>query len=345
MHRSIAIFLGLALTALATDIAYSPPVGGMTISVPAGQTRSVDLPLLHGSAGVGSMLGHITGVGTNYIDDSSAGWLAGEFNTAANPYYLRIKTGVAAGRVLLVSATANTTTRVFLTNDGVSLTAAGGPAIGDEYELVLADTLGTLFGSTILQGGTDASSADNVQVWSGADWLVFYYNSGRARWELREDTAGSPTRDTFVLRPDRGVMVTRHAATALKFYVTGRVPSVAPRHFHARPGVTFVSDGVPVSVTLATLGLQTRAVGWTSWDTGATALTNADLVQVWSGADWLVFYYNSSRTRWELVTDTGADPTRDTFAIPAGRPIMIRRLGTAAAPIDKLIQLPMPYTL
>lgn len=330
--------------ALAVDTAYSPPVGGMTITVPAGQTRSVALPIYDQPVGSGAIVGRVTAVGTNYIDVTGAGWTPGAFSNVATPYYLRFTSGPAAGRVMPVSSTANTESRVFVNNDGVSLTLSGGPVAGDAYEIVLADTLNSLFGAAGLQGGDSYLTADNVQVWGGAAWLVFYYNTSRSRWELSTDTSVTPARDNFVLRPDRGVMIARRSSSEFKMYVTGRVPGVGAKHFHAWPGVTFVSLGVPVSVTLGDLALQTRLSGWQSGVT-SSALSNADLIQVWGGAAWLIFYYNSERSRWELNTDSASTPSRNTFVVQAGRPIMIRRLGSTADQTQKLIELPMPYSL
>lgn len=339
--------LVLPMVGRAVDTAYAPPIGGMSLVVPAGQTRTFSLPLVHDSIATGAVTGRITAVGTNYLENSSAGWTPGELSSASNPYYLRIKTGAAAGRVLMVSTTANTTTRVNLTNDGTDLTQAGivTGANGDVYELVLADTLFSLFGSSSLQGGTDWLTADNVNVWGGAAWIVFYYNTTRNRWERNTDTAASPSRNTFVLRPDRGIMVTRRAAAQLNFRITGRVPVVAPRHFNSRPGTSFLSNGIPVDITLGNLALQSIAPGWVSGSDPATSVTNADLLQVWGGAAWIVFFYNSERGRWERNTDTAATPSRDTFVIPAGRPLLIRRLTSGANSFQSVVPLPLPYTV
>lgn len=342
---SLSCLLAILATAQAADTAYSPVMGGMTITVPAGQTRSVALPLLHDRVGTGAMVGRISAAGSNYIDVTGAGWTAGGLSTAANPYYLRIVSGAAAGRVMPVTTTANTDSRVFLNSDGIDLTTSGGPVNGDQYELVLADTLETFFGTTQMQGGADVSTADVVQIWNNTSWLIFYYNSTRGRWERSTDTAASPSRNTFALRPDRGIMITRRAATDLKLYVTGRVPATAPRYFHGRPNTTFLSTGLPADVTLGTLSLQTRAPGWVAGTSPGTAAIDADLIQVWNNTSWLIFYYDSSTGYWRRNTDIASSPSRNTFNIPAGRPILIRRLSTNGVAADGLITMPMPYTL
>ncbi|MBI3885550.1 MAG: hypothetical protein HY302_07455 [Opitutae bacterium] len=347
MKRPLLACLALATTAFAGDVAYAPPLGGLTISVPTGQTRAVSLPLVHAAVGAGAVVDRVGGVGANFIDVPAANWAPGAFSTPANPYYLRLRSGAAAGRLLLVNSTANTASRVFVNNDGTDLTQVGvatGPA-GDTYELVLADTLRSLFGSTTLQGGPTAVSADNVQVWGGASWLVFYFNTTRQRWELNTDTATTPARDNFVLRPDRGIMIARRGATDLTLRLTGRVPEVAPRHVHTRPGNSFLSDGLPVDLTLSGLGLRTRTTGWQENTAFGTAAATADLIQVWGGASWLIFYYNSTSGHWQLTSDTATSASRDGFTIPAGRPVMIRRMTVGASASENVINLPMPYLI
>jgi hypothetical protein len=319
-----------------TDTAYAPPVGGMTLVTPAAQTRSVALPLLHASAGAGTMLGRIGAVGVNYLDVPTAGWTPGGLSGVANPYYVRFRTGTLAGRVMIVSTTvANTASRIFLGTDGTDLTQAGVAvgAQGDGFELILADTLGSLFGNNTVQGGTADTAADTVQVWGGGSWLYFYYNTTRLRWEASTDIAASPSRDNFVLRPDRGFMLARRAAVELRMYVTGRVPETAPHTFHTRPGTTFLSAGVPADVTLGALAFQAQS----GWQPGVTA----DLVQIWGGGSWLYFYYDSTLGYWRSTTDVPASPSRNLFVVPAGRPLMIRR-STAG---ETLLNFFKPYTI
>jgi hypothetical protein len=336
----LLIAVGLLSSAVSQAVteAYSPPVGGMTVTVPAFGTQSIALPLLHESIGSGAMRGVITAVGSNYIDVTGANWTAGALSNAANPYFLRIKSGVAVGRTMLVSTTANTATRVYVTNDGVALNTAGGPVAGDTYELVLADTLNSLFGSSTLQGGSSPTSADNVWVWASTTWQIYYYNNVRAQWERSSDV--TPTnRNNQVIRPDRGFMIVRNAATDLKMYVTGRVPDKAARYFHSRPGVTFLSNGLPTAVTLGNLSLQTRVAGWTAGTNPATATVDADIIQVWASTSWLYYYYDSAQGFWRRTTDVSAT-NRNTISIPAGRPIMVVRQGVTTG--DNLILLPDP---
>ncbi len=324
----LRIFLLFCISAAALSHAvtsYSPAIGGMTISVPSGQTQSISLPLLHESVGTGKTRGLITSVGTNYIDVSGANWTAGQFSSASNPYYLRILSGSSRGRVLLVTTTPNTTNRVTINNDGIDLTGEGGLQPGDRYELVLADTLSSLFGDAI-SGGSDASNADNVLIWGGSSWQVYYFNSIRSRWELKDLTFLDV--GNTVLRPDRGMLITRRGGTDLTLRVMGRVRQT-----------TFLVTGVPesenLSVTLSDLALQ-NLPGWVK----GNSPDSADTIQIWGGASWQTYYFDSVNNRWQLkglsFLDAGATKL-------SGRPVMIQRANSAST-TESLITMPLPYS-
>lgn len=338
MKKLIALLLAGVVSApfaFSAVTAYSPPVGGMTINATAGQTISVALPLLHASVGSGAIVGKISAVGSNYIDVVGANWTAGGFSAVANPYYLRITSGASAGRVMPISTTANTATRLNVVNDGVDLTASGGPVAGDGYEIVLADTLFSMFGANTLQGGPDMASSDNVQIWGGASWQIFYYNTTRNRWERN----GFPNinANNVLVRPDRGFIITRRASTTLTMHVSGRVPTLAPVYFHSRAGSTFLSSGVPVTQTLAQLGLNTRAAGWVS----GTSIATSDTIQVWGGASWQIFFYHSGNNRWQR---DGFPNINANSVNLSGRPFVVRRLNPASA-TDSLLTMSLPYTI
>ncbi len=306
-------------------------------------TKAVSFPLLGPVVGTGATTGNITSVGSNYVDVTGAGWTPGAFSNVATPYILRITSGSAAGRVIPVSTTANTATRIYLNNEGFALDLVVGPASGDSYELTLADTLGSFFGTTLL-GGTDSTNADNVMIWASGSWITYYYNTTRSRWERDTDTAASSSRNNVLLRQDRGFMLVRKASTDFTFYVTGRVPNCAPYHLTTIPGTTFFSTSLPVPVTLGTLALQTRATDWKGAADPSTALTNGDLVQIWASTTWLNYYYDTTRNSWQRSTDNSMSGSRNGVEIPAGVSFMIRRIDNAANNADRFVQMPLPYT-
>jgi hypothetical protein len=337
-------------TTLGANLSYAPPLAGITTELPLNQSTTFGLPLAEFPSGSGAVFGRLSDAGTNFVESGSAGWTPGAFSDPAAPYFLRIRTGSSTGRVLPVTNTGNTDSRLYIDTDGVTLAQSGVAlgANGDAYEILPAETLASTFGGVGLTGASSAGAADLVQVWSGASWLVFYFNSDRNRWERNTDTAASPSRDTFVLRPDRGVLVQRRGTGPAILYLQhfGRVPEFAPRYFHARPGTTFVSTGVPADLTLAGfnshLGVGV-AGGWIPAATPAAALANADLVLAWSSTAnrWRIHYFDSTNSRWQEAADA-TNTDRNGVVIPAGQAVILRRLGTSD---NKLITLPLPYTV
>jgi hypothetical protein len=269
--------------------------------------------------------------------------VAGAFSSAGSPYAVRFTTGGAAGRIFLVSSTANTASRLYLETDGLDLTSLG-IAVGSSFELLPADTLATFFGSNapgdtlVVQGGADARSADLVQVWAGSGWRAYYFNSLWNRWAQDSDTAVDPGRNNVLLRPDRGLMITRRGDTPLVLAVVGRVLAVPHRavQLGAEGARSLMATMQPGDVTLAGLGLQRsdRAAGWRSSSDPA----QADILSVWSGATWLNFFYNDAAGYWQRVGDSSQ--SRDGFVIRAGVPVFVQRRAAAPSAVDRTIVFP-----
>ena len=158
-------------------------------TIPAGQTRSFSVPFDADLSSQSGAVGRLTAVGATTIENSAAGRTFGAFFAAA-PYFLRLTSGAHAGRSFRIVTPANTATRLTLANDGVDLTSLGltvGTTTGTTFEIVPSDTLVTFFGTTasgdtlVVQGAGDLLGADLVQVWGGAAWLNFDYNTVWAR--------------------------------------------------------------------------------------------------------------------------------------------------------------------
>lgn len=332
----------------AAQAASSPVEGVITFVVPAGQARTLSLPLLATPAGSGRVRGRLSAVGADYVESLGAGWLPGFYSDPAAPYLLRLTSGAAAGRFFVVAALANTGTRLFVQNDGTPLDGLGIKVgeDGDHYELLPADTLASLFGTDLLAGATTSTVADNVQLWqAGMTASTYYFNTTRARWELSTDTASSPSRDHVVLRPDRGLLVRRRAATELVLRLTGRLTTTGFHSTHLRSGATLAAPGFPLATTLGELALQApdRIAGWQGAAATTTPVTAADTVQVWSGTTWTAFYYDTGKQRWQRMGDaTGAD--RNGFEIGAGQPVLIQRRNSGGA-LTAPVRVPLPFPL
>ena len=283
---SLSLLLSFSPSLLLAQEAKSRPVGYLTQTIPAGQTRSFSVPFDSDVSSLASSVGKLTAVGTDYFESSTATWTAGAFSTDAAPYFVRLTSGAHTGRSFRVatgSGKANTATRIHVIDDGLGLAAlnlATG-ADGTRFEIVPGDTLATFFGTTtptdalVLQGSADPLQADLVQIWGGAAWLNFYYNTVWARWARDSDAITDPSRNDFLLRSDRGLMFTRRGATPLTLAVVGRVLATPQRAVHARTenALTFLATMQAGDITLGALALQNsdRAAGWRSSANSADA--------------------------------------------------------------------------
>jgi len=349
---SLSLLLSFSPSLLLAQEAKSRPVGYLTQTIPAGQTRSFSVPFDSDVSSLASSVGKLTAVGTDYFESSTATWTAGAFSTDAAPYFVRLTSGAHTGRSFRVatgSGKANTATRIHVIDDGLGLAALNLAigADGTRFEIVPGDTLATFFGTTtpidtlVLQGAADPLQADLVQVWGGAAWLNFYYNTAWQRWARDTDLLSDPSRNHFLLRSDRGLMLTRRGATPLELVVAGRVLHTPQRAFHTRAdnALTFLATMQAADVTLGALALQsnTRSLNWQ----GAADPASADILLVWSGTTWFSFYYNTTAGQWRHIGDPD---NRDTFLIKAGTPVFVQRRGSGSSPDDKTITFPVPGT-
>lgn len=346
--RTLLLFLA-ASTAVSAQVAASRPVGYLVQTIPAGQTRSFSVPFDADTSSQPHAIGRLTAVGANYLENSAAAWTPGAFSTAAAPYFVRLTSGAHTGRIFRISAPDNTATRLYVSDDGMGLATLGleTGANGASFEIIPGDTLASFFGTTaptntlVVQGAADPATADIVQVWGGAAWLNFYYNTTWQRWARDSDVPADPGRDNFLLRPDRGVMITRRGTTPLELLVVGRVLNTPQRAFHARSenALTFLATMQTTDRTLGQLALQsgTRSQAWR----GASDPADADLLFVWAGAGWHTFFFNTAPAAgyWQRVGDP---ENRDTYLIKAGTPVFVQRRAAGLSAADKTISFPAP---
>jgi hypothetical protein len=341
------LLLALCATPALAQDGHSRSVGFLVQTIPAGQTRSFSIPFDADLSSLPGATGRLTTVGSNYVENSAAGWPAGAFSQNDAPYFLRLTSGVHSGRAFRIVTPANTATRLYIADDGLGLASLGleTGATGARYEIVPGDTLASFFGTEaspgglVLQGAANPFSADIVQVWGGASWLNFYYNTTWHRWARDSDVVTDPSRDAFLLRSDRGLMLTRRGTTPLELTVLGRVLATPQRAFHSRQenALTFLATMQTSDTTLANLALQSssRSSAWR----GAADWTDADLLVVWSGASWFGFFYNTSVGHWQRIGDP---VNRDGFVIRTGTPVFVQRRTSGTTADDKTIVFPAP---
>jgi len=320
-------------------------VGYLVQTIPSGQTRSFSIPFDADASALPHAVGRLTAVGSTYLESSAAAWTPGAFSTTDAPYFIRLTSGPQSGRTFRIVTPGNTATRVYIADDGLGLASLNleTGTTGTRFEIIPGDTLASFFGTAtpvntlVLQGAAEPLHADLVQVWGGAAWLNFYYNTAWQRWARDTDLISDPSRNGFLLRSDRGVMLTRRAPTPLDLAVLGRVLNTPQRTFHTRTdnALTFLATMQVADITLGALALQspTRSLNWQ----GAADSASADILLVWSGATWFSFHFNSAAGHWQLVGET---QNRDTFVLKAGTPVFVQRRGTGTSPEEKTITFP-----
>ncbi len=346
MRLLLSLFAATVASACAAaEEIRSRPVGFLVQTIPPGQTRSFSVPFDADVSSQANPVGRLTAVGPDYVENSAAAWTPGAFTASATPYFIRFTSGAAAGRMFRIVTPANTATRLYLADDGLGLAAVGleSGAAGTRFEIVPGDTLATFFGTRtpvdtlVVHGAAEPLQADIVQVWGGAAWLNFYYNTAWERWARDTDLVSDPARDNFLLRSDRGLMITRRAAEPLVLAVIGRVLGTAQRAAHVRSenALTFLATMQTRDITLGALALQSpeRSLGWR----GSADGTGADLLLVWSGATWFSFYHNTAANQWRRVGDP-AD--RDGYVIKAGTPVFVQRRTAGTTTAEKTIVFP-----
>jgi hypothetical protein len=332
---------------LAQD-AVSRPVGYLVQTIRAGQTASLSVPFDADVSSQPGTVGRLTGVGANYLESAEAGWVPGALSTEGAPYIIRLNSGSQAGRMFAVSVAPNTSSRLYIENEGMDLTTLGlelGSA-GVRFEILPGDTLATFFGANATSGelvvhdSAEPLTADLVQLWNGTGWEAYYFNTRWNRWARDSDFVTSPTRNHTVLRSDRGLMLTRRGTTDLKLAVMGRVLATSHRAVlgggnNAR---SFLATMQPADITLSSLGLQLpgRNAGWRS----ASDPNQADIVSVWSGAAWFHFFHNNATDHWQRVGDPAE--SRDNYIVSAGSPILIQRRQPGLTADEKTIAFPAP---
>ncbi|MDB6151955.1 MAG: secretion protein [Chthoniobacteraceae bacterium] len=329
--RNYAVALACSIAAVLVDpamaettTATTTPVGFITVTVPAAtnattpSSRTLSIPLYNTAAYAGAVAS---------VDSSSAftiagaAWTANQFTTA--PHFVRVKTGAQVGRFFLIAS--HTANQLTLSTNGANLTTL--LAANDTVEIVPANTLGSVFGTTtpLLQSNANADLADKIFIWNGTAFDTYFHNG--TNWRKTTTVTNA---NTTVLYPDEGFFVTRVATTPVNITLMGTVPSTAEKTDLAGAGSTFIANRFPVDIAISALGLQQTA-GWTS----GPAPESADSLYVWNGTTWDTYFYNG--TNWRK---TNSLKNQDAVVIPTGTAMFITRINGTTATLAQVL----PYT-
>jgi len=344
IHSRILSALAILSTAILlpganAQTASTVPVGFMSLPLTLNQTTAIGLPLLE-TATFSGPVGSFT---TNTITVSGATWTLGQFATPGSPFMVTIRTGLQAGRTLLVIG--NTTDTLTLQTNGTGLDAASFSivtgATSDTFELFPGETLGTLFGTVAtsgvlpsgIQGGGNSVLADGVQIYNGVKFVTYFFNTTLSKWVMVN--GGTADQKDTILYPDDGLLIARRGPTS-SLTLLGRVPDTKLLTELPNGSTNAVSVRFPTDTTLA--GLIFSGPG--SWTMGNSVV--ADTVNLWNGIKWVPYYKNAGGV-WNMVNGGSFDQGATT--IPAGSAILILKRGTANSGAATFLSQALPYSV
>jgi len=326
------------------------PVGYVTLDVLPGTgtgrvTTPMSIPLYQPASGVGgATTGVINGVTSNSITVTDAGWTAAELSTEAAPYIIRITSGNAEGRNLLISsATSNTSSIAYIDLPSSSLDSLIDLGISegsDTFEIITCGTLSSIFGapsSDGIVGGATIDQADQLIFMDGGTILQCYFDTDLGYWTIVSGR-NQPDLSNQVLMPDSGLLFMRKAASPSSFVLTGSVPQTRRDITVNAAGLTFYASAWPADTTLAATGIA-DIDGW-QISSSSTVLGSADTVKTFVNGTATTYYHDG--TNWRKVD--GRNPAiSDDVVIAAGSAILISK--TSPHVSDSFLSQPAPYSL
>jgi hypothetical protein len=288
---------------------------------------------------IGKATGRITGLTSNTITVSGAGWTPGELSNVATPHLLEITSGNAKGRMLLISTSSPNTadTLTIAAEEALRVGALTGLGITTEennpttYRIRPVDTLKSIFGTPEIGGGTSAANADTITLLVNGSPTTYFYSTTLGHWT--RVGLGAADSSHVPIPPYAGLQYARLAAQSLEFIVTGKVPSGQREASIKNSGTTLLSPLWPVNQTLGSLGLQNTP----NWLSGSSPSTADTVVLIGNGSP-STFYYDGSNWRRTGLGGSVANST----VIPVGASIMVNRKGGDGFSFFKH---PAPYNL
>lgn len=331
----LILFLTLAYATGVKAANSAVPVGACVVRIAAAADPSnpslsaLSIPF-YGTVTASGVVSSVDG--SRQVSASGFAWAVDQH--VASPTYLRVKSGSSKGRYFRVVG--NSASQLTLDTGAYSL-VAGTPAsalelqlkAGDAFELFLAHTLGSVFGTTSvpLLSGSSVDLADNVLLLDGTKW-VEYFHDGNG-WK---STAMSGEQNQTVIAPGAALFVRRRATSVVDVSILGTVPGADEVVNLAASATQFFGARFPVDTTVGALGMASCV----TWKSGASA-SAADCLRMWNGFAWETFYFNGKHWR-----KSGSLANCDTQKVPACSGVLIVR--SAAPIVDEWFTLQLPYS-
>ncbi len=340
--------LAVPLAAEAQTTVTTTPVGYITYTIPATNgaqttTTYISFPLLNNPAYSGA----VSALTSNTLTVAGTPWTAGQFAAAGSPFFVKISSGLEAGRFLLVTANTANTLTVDVTDHSSQTTPLDGSGfavqVNDRIEVIAGDTLASVLGDgsgnnpLLLVGSISLFTADSVGIYNSSlnRMATYYFNTTRNAWNL---SSALTNQNGLVIYPDMAIAITRRPnRPALTFQLQGRVPDVTPltKTVGGSSSPVYSSTRFPVDVKLTSLNIP----GWTK----SNSLFTADTLAIWNQnlARWDTYFQRADNSQWRKSGDTLTDQSN--FVIPAGTGISILKR-SAVSGQSSFLAVSMPYT-
>lgn len=319
----------------AVTVAVAPSTNGTSYTVSQISAPLLASPLVPGPgvdpiAPTGLLRATVSSLTATTLTSSTAGWTVNQLNQVGYPIFVRILSGAASGRTLLI--TSNTVDTLTVDNQGTDLTTLGMVvgASGDSYELVAGDTLLGLLGTPAdgVIGGTSAQFAanqvDKVSLNVGGSLFTYYYSTTNNRWTR---SGSGASQNNVVISPQSGVSYQRISTAPLSLTVLGSVPVGPSKTQVSRLGVSILSRQFPTDTTLAGLAMD-QVPGWKKANAGGVTVATSDRVMVKVGTSLFSYFYDATTSTWKR-SGSGAD--QGGVLVSAGAGLRIQRSGTAGS--------------
>jgi hypothetical protein len=269
------------------------------------------------------------------------------YMTATKSYYVEITNGSAEGHRIDVNYAASTAQSIALNLSSPHNTTSTLPSGLDGATFLVREhvTLADIMPKASFTGGSTASAADQVQVFTNGAWGTYYLLDARPGaptfyyWSL---PGGVVNHDGLVIAPGTGVMG-KHRTTTDNDTFT-QVGEVRMNQFRMRvpAGTSLSSGGYPLDDSP-----NSRAHTIANGFFGSVSASASDQIQLWNGDTtpnspgygvyWLL-NGNASNQFWR-PTATFSNENNNTF-LKAGRSQFIKRATTA--PVLNLV-IPRPW--
>jgi uncharacterized protein (TIGR02597 family) len=329
LRRLTAAVVGSCAAFIASPLLADPvtattdPVGFITLNV-AGTGGSVPTQLSFAGLSLTRAVeyqGSAETVGASSLTDNDATWADNQFNGAAGAYFVELTSGANAGTTYDISSTTAATKTISLAQN-----LAAGTAAGVSFKVRKHWTIASVFGPADESGlgGGSSTSADQLQLWNGAGYDIYYYQTvglGGVGWRR----AGAPAVDAAgtVIPPEQGLILNRKQSPGVNVVLMGAVKTgqTSVPVFH---GLNFIGNTYAASMTLGDSGIYT---GNDVTGLASGSSSSADQILIWNGTGYDIYYYQTSGLGG-IGWRKGGAPAVDAGGtqIQVGQSIIINRL-------------------